>query len=207
MEEIGNVSKLGKISRREPAWALFRCLSRGNIWKKTYFRGIGNAGYLSNTKMDSYYTHKTNLEICKKNKTNNNQIFSFSHFLRSFARSCLRLFACLARNKLYRSYFNGNYCIFLIYILIYFCFFLEFKVCRIFFLILRYVEGGIPLNYSLLLFYYPRNKKTLIMLFFGPRKPKNIIFIKLLNHYEKGTPPLPPPPKGTFAICPVSLFT
>ena len=34
MEEIGNVSKLGKISRREPAWALFRCLSRGNIWKK-----------------------------------------------------------------------------------------------------------------------------------------------------------------------------
>ena len=77
MEEMGNVRKVGKISRREPGWAPFCGLSRGKIWDN-YSRGIGDAWHPSKTKVGSCYNHKTNPEIGKKNKTSDNQtIFLF----------------------------------------------------------------------------------------------------------------------------------
>ena len=67
MEEMGNVRKVGKISRREPGWAPFCGLSRGKIWDN-YSRGIGDAWHPSKTKVGSCYNHKTNPEIGKKNQ-------------------------------------------------------------------------------------------------------------------------------------------
>ena len=42
MEEIGGVSKGGKIYRKEPGWVPFCGLFRG---EKKYFRGIGDTWY------------------------------------------------------------------------------------------------------------------------------------------------------------------